>query len=156
MKFSRCVPLVVGMGVLGLSGLIGACGALNAEESPSASVSAPSNAAPSWRFPEESEPREGTWLIWPHEYMYGAQYVTDVEDIWVRMTEALAPGEKVHIGAYDEAHRQHIASLLTSRSVPSDRIDYLLAPTDDSWARDTGPIFVKMPMEFSTRSWSCR
>ena len=69
--------------------------------------------------------------------------MTDVEDIWVRMTEALAPGEKVHIVAYDEAHRQHIASLLASRSVPSDRIDYLLAPTDDSWARDTWPIFVK-------------
>lgn len=138
MKFSRRVPLVVGMGLLGLSGLIGVCGALNVEESPSASVSAPSDAAPLWRFPEESEPREGTWLIWPHEYTYGAQYVTDVEDIWVRMTEVLAPGEKVHIVAYDEAHRQHIASLLASRSVPSDRIDYLLAPTDDSWARDTG------------------
>lgn len=33
--------------------------------------------------------------------------------------------------------------IASSRSVPSDRIDYLLAPTDDSWARDTGPIFVK-------------
>ena len=63
MKFSRRVPLVVGMGVLSLSGLIGACGALNVEESPSASVSAPSNAAPLWRFPEESEPHEGPWLI---------------------------------------------------------------------------------------------
>ena len=67
--------------------------------------------------------------------------MTDVEDIWGRMTEALALGEKVRIVAYDEAHRQHIASLLASRSVPSDRIDYLLAPTDDSWARDTGSIF---------------
>ena len=96
----------------------------------------------SYTFPDENEKHEGTWLIWPHSHTYGKQYASELEPIWISMVRALAPGEKVHIIAYDEDLKAHIQSLLEEEEVDSGQVDYLIAESDDVWARDTGPMFV--------------
>lgn len=96
---------------------------------------------PTYRFPDEAQPHEGTWLTWPHSQTYGADYASGIEDIWVQMVQALAPGEKVHIIAYDDALRVHITDLLEERGVDLAQVDFLLAASDDVWVRDTGPMF---------------
>jgi agmatine deiminase len=56
-----------------------------------------------YAMPDESEPHEGTWLEWPHQYQYGVPYRDSLDATWVSMTKALATSEDVHIVAYDEA-----------------------------------------------------
>lgn len=36
-----------------------------------------------YHMPAEDLPHEGTWLIWPHQYTYGAQYQKDIQSIWI-------------------------------------------------------------------------
>ncbi|MFU0841802.1 MAG: Agmatine deiminase [Burkholderia sp.] len=93
-------------------------------------------------FPDESLPHEGTWLIWPHARTYGAKYAAAIEPIWVQMTLALHTGERVHIIARDEALRARVTKLLSEKGADLSKIDFLVAPSDDVWARDTGPMFV--------------
>lgn len=58
------------------------------------------------------------------------------------MTNALSKGEKVHIVAYDQEEKERITEVLIDHGVNMGKIDFFIAPTDDVWTRDTGPIFV--------------
>ncbi|WP_316820258.1 agmatine deiminase family protein [Pedobacter gandavensis] len=96
-----------------------------------------------YTMPEESAVHEGTWLQWPHEYQYGITYRNRLDDTWVKMTQALVSGEKVHIIAYDEAEKERIIGLLSKAGVSISKVDFKIYPTDDVWVRDNGPIYVK-------------
>jgi agmatine deiminase len=58
-----------------------------------------------YTMPEESEPHEGTWLQWPHEYQYGVAFRNRLDPTWVKMTKALITSEKVHIVVYDDIEK---------------------------------------------------
>lgn len=109
---------------------------------------APSAPAPNttrYTMPEESEPHEGTWLQWPHQYQYGIAYRDELDPTWVAMTQALVSGEKVHIIAYNQTEKDRITSLLNASSVPLTNVDFKIYPTDDVWVRDNGPIYAHDP-----------
>lgn len=95
-----------------------------------------------YHMPMEDKLHEGTWLIWPHKYTYGAEYQQEIEDIWVQMVKALHIGEKVHIIAYNKLEQMQIQQTLIDAKVNMKQIDFLIAKSNDVWARDTGPIFV--------------
>jgi len=92
-------------------------------------------------MPSEEALHEGTWLQWPHDYTYqfGA---SDFEPAWIEMTEALIIGENVHIIAYNETEKSHIEFALGTAGVSMENVDILIAPNDDFWVRDNGPVFV--------------
>jgi agmatine deiminase len=96
-----------------------------------------------YTMPDESEPHEGTWLQWPHQYQYGATYRNRIDATWVAMTKELVTSEKVHIVVYDETEKNRVLGLLTAANIPQANIDFRIYPTDDVWARDNAPIFVK-------------
>ncbi|MGB0721025.1 MAG: agmatine deiminase family protein [Gammaproteobacteria bacterium] len=92
------------------------------------------------RLPAEWEPQSGILLTWPHEQ-------GDWEDIdaaheqFVRIAEAIARFETVHVCARDETWRRRIlsASALQHAQHP---ILISCAQSNDVWARDHGPITV--------------
>ncbi|NLR67605.1 agmatine deiminase family protein [Chitinophaga varians] len=96
-----------------------------------------------YKMPEEAAPHEGTWLQWPHEYQYGRAYRNRLDATWIAMTQALVPGEKVHLVVYDQDERERVADLLQTAQVPMANVDFTISRTDDVWVRDNGPIFVK-------------
>ncbi len=96
-----------------------------------------------YTMPDESEPHEGTWLHWGHQYQFGVTYRNRLDATWVAMTKALISSEKVHIVAYDEIEKVRIIALLNAGGVSLTNIDFKIYKTDDVWARDTGPIYAK-------------
>lgn len=96
-----------------------------------------------YTMPDETQPHEGTWLQWPHQYEYGPTYRNRLDATWVAMAKALAPGEKVHIIAYNTIEKNRISTLLSNAGVPLARVDFKIFPTNDVWVRDNGPIYVK-------------
>ena len=95
-----------------------------------------------YTMPDEKSEHEGTWLQWPHEFTYGKEYKKEVEPVWIKMANALSEGEQVHIVAYNEVEKEKINKILTDQGVNMEKIDFCISPTDDVWARDSGPIFV--------------
>jgi agmatine deiminase len=96
-----------------------------------------------YTMPEESEPHEGTWLQWPHEYQYGVAFRDRLDATWVKITEALVNSEKVHIIAYDDKEKNRIIGILNTAGIPLTNVDFKIYPTDDFWIRDNGPIYVR-------------
>lgn len=95
-----------------------------------------------YTFPDEKNDHEGTWVQWPHGYTYGEDYRKEIEHVWIEMTAALSEGEKVHIVAYNPTEKERITNILKSQDINMNMIDFFIAPTDDVWSRDNGPIFV--------------
>jgi agmatine deiminase len=103
----------------------------------------PTNNEILYTMPEESEPHEGTWLQWPHEYQYGKTYRNRLDATWVDMTKALIGGEKVHLVVFDQTEKDRVTDLLNAANVSLNNVDFKIYETDDVWARDNGPIYAR-------------
>jgi agmatine deiminase len=133
-KMKKSFGIAIMCILLGLGMLTGCAGGSTTQETSDSDT---------YVFPDENQKHEGTWLIWPHAHTYGRKYARSIEPIWISMTKALADGEHVHIIAYDESLKRHITSVLKENNVNTSNVSYIIAKSDDVWARDTGPMFVK-------------
>ncbi len=92
-----------------------------------------------YHMPAEWEAHRATWLSWPHNresWPHIADF-SEIDRVWQRLTQTLAPGEAVEIVADGEAF--DTATRLVG-DMPGVRIHRI--PTNDAWMRDHGPIFL--------------
>lgn len=95
------------------------------------------------RMPAEWEARRGTWLGWPcNRDTWPDTIRARVESAFRAYAAALSAGESVHFCAGSPGIRARIEAVL--EGLPHrDRIELHDIPIDDSWLRDSGPIFVR-------------
>lgn len=98
-----------------------------------------------YAMPAEWEPHEATWLAWPHDPVTWPQRVAQVEDVYVRLIEALSPGERVRLLVRDGTEEERVRQRLRDRRV--DHVDFLRVPTADAWIRDYGPLFLRRELD---------
>ena len=94
------------------------------------------------RLPAEWEPQSGIMLTWPHDHSDWAPLLARVEPVFVHIASEISRRERVLIVCHDEPLSRHVLQQLHDAGVPLDCIDCHLAPSNDSWARDHGPITV--------------
>jgi len=81
-------------------------------------------------------------LTWPHADTDWADQLPAIEQLYTQLAAQIARFERVLIVARDAAHRSAIADQLAAAAVPRDRLVLALAPSNDTWSRDHGPITV--------------
>ncbi len=90
-----------------------------------------------YRLPAEWEEQEGVLLAWPHEDTDWAYMLDEVTACFVEIVRALVDEEKVVIAAPDiEVPRRCLAKA----GVGHDNIIFVTVDTNDTWARDFGPL----------------
>ena len=103
-------------------------------------VSAPGRLG--FRMPAEWEPHQATWLVWPHARADWEVKTAAVEWCYAEIVRHLIGGERVAIVYNDESVRRRAERRLRRTGVDTEGIDAHVIPTDRSWIRDCGPIFV--------------
>jgi agmatine deiminase len=91
-----------------------------------------------FRFPAEWEPHAATWLAWPHRRATFLGDFNKVQLAFAKLVRLLAYYEPVRVIGSENVLRQ-ASSLLEG----VDQVNLIEIPTDDSWLRDTGPVFLK-------------
>jgi len=89
--------------------------------------------------PAEAEPHERTWMAWPSTpRFYGGPgaYFESVQETLGRLAAAIAENEPVSMAAPADQH--DLAARLCGP-----KVQLVAIPTDDMWARDSGPVFVR-------------
>jgi agmatine/peptidylarginine deiminase len=81
-------------------------------------------------------------LTWPHTDTDWAAHLDEVEALYDRIAALIAPRETVLIVCRDARHRENVAERLAAAGVAPDAVELAIAPSNDSWARDHGPISV--------------
>lgn len=91
------------------------------------------------RMPDEAEPHAATWMAFgPSPRIWGRRLLPVVRDNLAAIANAIAAHEPVNVLVREEDH--DLASRLCDR-----KVKLVVAPIDDLWMRDTGPVFVKEP-----------
>lgn len=93
-------------------------------------------------LPPEWALQSAVMLTWPHANNKWYPSLSIVEESFIAIAKAVVAHEKLIIACLDEAHVVHIQSRLTSANISLTQISFYVAPSNDVWARDHGPITV--------------
>jgi agmatine deiminase len=95
------------------------------------------------RMPAEWEPHEATWLAWPHRRDDWPRKFSPIPWVYSEIIRHLHHSEQVRILVNDDAEQQSARRLLRRTGVDLGRVAFFRLPTNRSWIRDYGPIFVQ-------------
>ena len=106
------------------------------------------------RFPAEWEEHSGTIMIWPTRpgsWPYGAKYAAKP---FKKIIKAICKGEHVHL-AVNSCDNNLVSKVnkLFSSEILAERVTFWIKATDDCWARDMAPTFVKEGGELVGIDW---
>lgn len=94
------------------------------------------------RLPAEWEPQDAVQLTWPHTQSDWRAHLPVVEPVFTHIATEISLREHVLIVCRDPDHRRRILECLQHGGANPDRVITALAPSNDTWARDHGPISV--------------
>lgn len=92
--------------------------------------------AAGYRMPAEWEPHERCWMQWPDRSAFIWADIDETQQAYARVAQAVRRFEPLTMIVSPE-------SMDDAQAKCGDSIDYLVMELDDSWARDSGPNFVK-------------
>lgn len=110
------------------------------------------------RFPAEWEAQDGVLLAWPHEGSDWAPVLEEVRPVFIEIIRQIARFERVLLTAPHEAEAR---AALTSAGVDMSRVTIHELPSNDTWARDFGPITVifnthPVLLDFGFNGWGLK
>lgn len=89
------------------------------------------------RLPAEWEPHAATWIAWPHRRQTWIGPFEPIPLVYEKLVRLIAPHEPVRIIGSSELlaqPRERLAGVAN--------IEFVTIRTNDSWVRDTGPVFL--------------
>jgi len=99
-------------------------------------------------MPAEWEPHRATYIVWPHNLDTWPGKFEPIPALFGQMAAAIAHFEPLRILVNDPDAMAGVRRLIAKAPTPDgsavrmDRIEVIAIPTNDSWVRDHGPIFV--------------
>ncbi len=97
---------------------------------------------PTFRMPGEWESHAATWLAWPHKRSDWPGKFAPIPWVYTEIIRALTRHEVVNLIVRGEAMHQRAEQMLRDCGANLERVRFCTFPTNRSWVRDSGPIFV--------------
>ena len=97
-------------------------------------------------MPAEWEPHLATYLVWPHNLDTWPGKFEPVQPAYAKMAAAIAEFEPIRVLVKSADEVEPVRALIRTAVSNADlmnRVELIIQPTNDSWIRDHGPIFVK-------------
>ena len=116
-----------------------------------------------YRMPAEWELHKATWLTWPHNPTDWPGKMSSVQKVYAELTQKLSAVEEVCILVNSEKHEMRARRYLKQARADLVNIHFHHIPTNRSWIRDYGPVFVddnrtkkelKRIMRFRFNGWA--
>jgi len=95
---------------------------------------------PGNRLPAEWEKQSGVMLTWPHSDTDWYDILEAAEAVYLEIARAIVADEQLLLVCRDPGHREHVLAKLAKAGVARERIIVALADSNDTWARDHGPV----------------
>ncbi len=93
-------------------------------------------------LPPEWAPQQAVLLTWPHTESDWLPILEQVEPVFVAIGRAVTQHEELIVSCLNDAHMEHVESLLKQGGADMGRVRLYPVPSNDSWVRDHGPITV--------------
>ncbi|MGH7885141.1 MAG: agmatine deiminase family protein [Thermodesulfobacteriota bacterium] len=113
-----------------------------------------------YRLPPEWEKHEATWLVWPQNSNDWPGKFSPIKWVYAEIVKNICESELVRIVVDSEKVENMVKSILGRADICLDNVEFIIAATDRSWIRDSGPFFVfdeyqnvKM-LDFGFNAWA--
>ena len=112
------------------------------------------------RFPAEWERQSALFMTWPHAETNWQPDPLAAEDTFLAIAKTASKSQKLVIACNDQAHGFHVESLFRRSRIDPVCYTLYVAPSNDSWARDHGPIGLLRDgnphlIDFKFNGWTC-
>ncbi len=110
-------------------------------------------------MPAEWERHRATYMTWPHNQDTWPGKFAPVPTQYAAVVAALSHYEAVRMLVEDEVAEHQAGALLRQAGARIESVEFLRYPTNDSWIRDYGPIFVgradgmQLALDWNFNSW---
>ena len=94
------------------------------------------------RLPAEWERQAAVMLTWPHADTDWAPHLPEVEAVYRQIAAVVAAHQQLLVVCRDPAHRDRVRAQLAAAGIGPAATGLAIAPSEDTWARDHGPITV--------------
>lgn len=106
-------------------------------------------------LPPEWHPQEAVLLTWPHEESDWATVLPQVEPVFIEIASQILARQRLMIACCDASQQRRVQTLL---STYPGQLDCYVVPSNDTWARDHGPITVlagknRWLLDFTFNGW---
>ncbi len=98
-----------------------------------------------FRMPAEWEPHAATWIAWPHRRDDWPGKFAAIPWVYAEIVRHLSRSEEVRVLVNGPAGERRAGAVLEKLPLVWDRITSRHIPTDRTWVRDYGPLFVISP-----------
>ncbi|MEW6612028.1 MAG: agmatine deiminase family protein [Pseudomonadota bacterium] len=116
---------------------------------------------PQYFLPPEWAPQSAVQLTWPHAEGDWAPHLALVEPSFVEIARQISLRERVLIACNGADHLAHVRALLTRAGMAMAQVRLFAVPSNDTWARDHGPITVldggrPLLLDFGFNGWGLK
>lgn len=110
------------------------------------------------RFPAEWEAQSAILLTWPHSDTDWAANLDAAEASFAAIARAVLTHESLLIGVHDAALIERVRTRIAPTPAQAARLHLAVAPSNDSWVRDHGPLTVfengqPVLLDFQFNAW---
>lgn len=95
------------------------------------------------RLLPEWAPQWGVMLTWPHAATDWAPWLPAVERVYAEIARAITAREQLLVVARDPGHGSDVRNQIARAGGDLARVRLAFAPSNDTWARDHGPLCVE-------------
>ncbi|MDD5110616.1 MAG: agmatine deiminase family protein [Patescibacteria group bacterium] len=106
-----------------------------------------------YRMPAEWEPHEGTWMAWPHNLSHWPGKFEPIPKVYAQIIRALTQSEPVFLCVNDAEAEREARRCFEEGGVTLGAVEFVHIPTNASWSRDHGPMFVRTPEGWAVLDW---
>lgn len=109
-------------------------------------------------LPPEWAAQSAVMLTWPHGKTDWASELEAVEQVFIEIARAIVEAEQLIIVCNNADHEAHVKALLKQADIMLNRVLCVCADSNDSWARDYGPLTVlcqnePLLLDFQFNGW---
>ena len=113
----------------------------------------------SLRMPAEWEKQDAIWLAWPHNHADWPGKFEPIPWVFAEAIRHLTTQVRVRLIIRNAAMKPKAKDALTRTGVDLKKIDFITAPTNRIWLRDSGPTFVydgkkRMLLDWKFNAWA--
>lgn len=95
------------------------------------------------RLIAEWEPQDAIFITWPHEKSDWKDNLKESENTYLQLLAMICDDQDAIICAHDETVKDKILYYIDIHELPKHKIHIFIAPINDTWARDHGPLSVE-------------
>lgn len=95
-----------------------------------------------YQLPPEWATQDAVMLTWPHQHTDWAENLPAVEAVFWQLAAVILRYQALVVICHDQALQQHLQQQCSQRQFPLSQVFFAVIPSNDSWARDHGPVTV--------------